>query len=431
MNRDCVRRASRSYAVPHFRWTSAIDPRHHFLLITIHLPSAYYMLRTVTLHATRPSQILNSSFTMGKKKAKSEYNDYLEDTRYQSTNEIRSTLQSSSSLTRTVSPPTDKHPPHQRNSKPKAKNPQLTHFLCLPLVTSSNRAQLDDALTQLRNDVQRLTPVPSKAVRPVGTLHLTLGVMSLSPSQLSDAIAHLQGLELGRLLRGITTKKMAEEASEASQTVANAIGENGGAVTHPTPTLPASADAMAGADLDPDVLAVQLRGLVPMQKPNQTSILYAEPYDKSGRLMRFSESVRGSFEGHGWVLEDKRGLKLHATMLNTIYAKDRRAKKDRVDGAGGTLDDGQSSGETAGVGEQGVSQGGKGAYGEEGVRPDTKSFMRFDAEALMQAYNGFVWANDVRIDRVQICKMGAKKILHEETGEVMDEQYEVVAESIL
>ena len=147
--------------------------------------------------------------------------------------------------------------------------------------------------------------------------------------------------------------------------------------------------------------------------------------------MRFSESVRGSFEGHGWVLEDKRGLKLHATMLNTIYAKDRRAKKDRVDGAGGTLDAGQSSGETAGVGKQGVNQGEQGTYGEEGVRPDTKSFMLFDAEALMQAYDGFVWANDVRIDRVQICKMGAKKILHEETGEVMDEQYEVVAESIL
>jgi activating signal cointegrator complex subunit 1 len=418
--------------VPRFRSTLAIDPRHHFLLITTHLPSAHYMLRTLSLHASRPSQILHSSFTMGKKKAKSEYNDFLEDTRYQSTNEIHSTLQSSSSLTRTVSPPTDKHPSHQRNNKPKNKNTQLTHFLCLPLVTSSNRAQLNDALTQLRDDVQRLTPVPPKAVRPVGTLHLTLGVMSLSPSQLSDTITHLQGLELGRLLRGITTKKMAEEASEASQTLANAIGENGAAVAHPTPTLPASENAMTGADLDPDLLAVQLRGLVPMQKPSQTSILYAEPCDKSGRLMRFSESVRGSFEERGWVLEDKRGLKLHATMLNTIYAKDRRAKRERGDKAGGTLGAGGGGGEeSAGVGKQGISQGGNEANGEEGVRQDAKSWMRFDAEALMQAYDGFVWANDVRIDRVQICKMGARKILNEETGEVLDEQYEVVAEKRL
>ena len=362
---------------------------------------------------------------MGKKKAKSEYNDFLEDTRYQSTNEIRPTLQSSSSLTRTVSPPTDNR---QRSSKPKTKNPQLTHFLCLPLVTSSNRAQLSDALTQLRDDVQRLTPVPPKAVRPVGTLHLTLGVMSLSPSQLSDAIAHLQGLELGRLLRGITTRKTAEEASEANQTLANAIGENGGAVAHPTPTLPASENAMTGADLDPGVLAVQLRGLVPMQKPSQTSILYAEPYDKSGRLMRFSESVRGSFEERGWVLEDKRGLKLHATMLNTIYAKERRVRRERGDRGDAALGAREGGGEEgADVGKQGINQEGDKANGEQ----DTKSWMRFDAEALMQAYDGFVWANDVRIDRVQICKMGAKKILHEETGEVMDEQYEVVAESIL
>lgn len=370
---------------------------------------------------------------MGKKKAKSEYNDFLEDTRYQSTNEIRSTLQSTSSLTRTVPPPTDKHPSHQRNSKPKPKNPQLTHFLCLPLVTSSNRTQLNDALTQLRDDVQRLAPVPPKAVRPVGTLHLTLGVMSLSPNQLSDAIAHLEGLELGRLLRGITTKKMAEEASEASQSLANAIGENGAAVAHPTPTLPASENAMTGADLDPDVLAVQLRGLVPMQKPSQTSILYAEPYDKSGRLMRFSESVRGSFEERGWVLEDKRGLKLHATMLNTIYAKERRGKRERGDRSDVVaLGSGKGSGEeSAGVGKQGVNQEENEGNGEEGVRQDAKSWMRFDAEALMQAYDGFVWAKDVRIDRVQICKMGAKKILHEGTGEVLDEQYEVVAESSL
>jgi activating signal cointegrator complex subunit 1 len=190
---------------------------------------------------------------------------------------------------------------------------------------------------------------------------------------------------------------------------------------------------MTGADLDPGVLAVQLRGLVPMQKPSQTSILYAEPYDKSGRLMRFSESVRGSFEERGWVLEDKRGLKLHATMLNTIYAKERRGKRERGDRSDVVaLGSGKGSGEeSAGVGKQGVNQEENEGNGEEGVRQDAKSWMRFDAEALMQAYDGFVWAKDVRIDRVQICKMGAKKILHEGTGEVLDEQYEVVAESSL
>ncbi|KAF3008992.1 hypothetical protein E8E13_011550 [Curvularia kusanoi] len=370
---------------------------------------------------------------MGKKKTRGEYNDFLEDTRYQSTNDIHATLQSTSSLTRTVSPPQHKSQAQHRNSKPKTKNPQLTHFLCLPLITPETRPQLNDALARLRHDVQRLTPVPPKAVRPVGTLHLTLGVMSLSPTQLSDATTHLQDLEIDRLLRGITTKKMAEEASEASQTQANTVGENGATVAHPTPALPTSENAMMGADLDPDTLTVQLRGLVPMQKPRQTSILYAEPNDKSGRLMRFAESVRGSFEERGWVLEDKRGLKLHATMLNTIYAKDRKAKPNR----GGKLDITAQPGregreEAAGLGKQSTDEEGNDAS-EEGksAAKDAKSWMRFDAEALMQAYKDFVWAEDVRIDRVQICKMGAKKILHEETGDVIDEQYEVVAENRL
>jgi activating signal cointegrator complex subunit 1 len=50
--------------------------------------------------------------------------------------------------------------------------------------------------------------------------------------------------------------------------------------------------------------------------------------------------------------------------------------------------------------------------------------MRFDASRLIERYRDFVWAQDVRVDKVQICKMGAKKIWSGE--EVVDERYEVV-----
>lgn len=56
--------------------------------------------------------------------------------------------------------------------------------------------------------------------------------------------------------------------------------------------------------------------------------------------------------------------------------------------------------------------------------------MRFDATELVERYKDFVWAENVRIDRVQICKMGAKKIFNE-SGEVVDEEYEVVGEKII
>jgi activating signal cointegrator complex subunit 1 len=57
--------------------------------------------------------------------------------------------------------------------------------------------------------------------------------------------------------------------------------------------------------------------------------------------------------------------------------------------------------------------------------------MRFDARALIDSYKAFTWAKDVRIDRVQICKMGAKKVWSggkDGEGEVVDEKYEVVCE---
>jgi activating signal cointegrator complex subunit 1 len=57
--------------------------------------------------------------------------------------------------------------------------------------------------------------------------------------------------------------------------------------------------------------------------------------------------------------------------------------------------------------------------------------MRFDARGLIESYKDFMWAEDLRIDCVQICKMGAKKIWsggREGEGDVVDERYEVVFE---
>lgn len=391
-------------------------------------PYSTCMLGTSLLrHVYRYSPTIRQSFIMGKKKAKGEYNDFLEDNRYQNSNEIHSTLQSSSSLTRTISPPGSKSQPHHLGSGPKPKSLQLTHFLCLPLITSVNRPQLDQALVQLRKDVQRLTPVPSKAVRPVGTLHLTLGVMSLSPDKLSEAISHLDELDIGQLLRGITTRMVAEEASEAA---ANGVSENGGAVANPSITHPYG--NIAPPNADPDCLAVQLRGLLPMQKPHQTSILYAEPKDATGRLRRFAESIRGSFEQKGLVLEDSRGLKLHATVLNTIYAKSKggRRGKPETEGEVVTVPSNEKADKVTSNSEPGVDNKDDTIIRGK-ANTDSKSWMRFDAEGLIEAYRDFVWADNVRMDRVQICRMGAKKTLDEATGEVVDEQYEVVAEKSL
>jgi activating signal cointegrator complex subunit 1 len=68
--------------------------------------------------------------------------------------------------------------------------------------------------------------------------------------------------------------------------------------------------------------------------------------------------------------------------------------------------------------------------GSDGHGPKAKGQRIFDAAKIVEQYKDVVWAKNVRIDRVQICKMGAKKILGDD-DEVLDEQYEVVAEKVL
>ena len=64
-------------------------------------------------------------------------------------------------------------------------------------------------------------------------------------------------------------------------------------------------------------------------------------------------------------------MKLHATVVNTIYAREAKSGKKRW---------GKGSG-------------------------------KFDARELVERYREFEWARDVRMERVSICEMGAKKIL--------------------
>jgi activating signal cointegrator complex subunit 1 len=61
----------------------------------------------------------------------------------------------------------------------------------------------------------------------------------------------------------------------------------------------------------------------------------------------------------------------------------------------------------------------------QGHGPNAKSLLKFDATDLMAQYEDFVWIDNVSIERVQICKMGAKKVL-DESGAVVSEEYEEV-----
>jgi activating signal cointegrator complex subunit 1 len=358
---------------------------------------------------------------MGKKKQVGEYNDFVDGEKLRDNGEIRTSLNGTSSFTQASSTPHARQDPKvgfnlvnvKGKGRGEPKKSPLTHFLCLPLVTPKSRPSLSTSLAQLKQDLAKNDICPPKAVRPPGTLHLTLGVMSLNDTDLEKTKQYLQNFKLHVLLRDLTMYLAAQRAAEDGT-----IAENLNAAGLP----------------DTDALTVNLEGLRAMHEPHKTSILYAAPKDKTERLVAFAEGVKEGFEQEGWLKKDGRDLLLHATIINTIYAKDkgRRHAKPRdvekkvlpQDERHEASDDNDENNNTSeNINDvQARSQG----HG-----PNAKAWIRFDARTLIEQYKDFTWAEDVRIDRVQICKMGAKKSWSggaEGVGEVVDEEYEVVAE---
>ncbi|KAF2741756.1 hypothetical protein M011DRAFT_413921 [Sporormia fimetaria CBS 119925] len=307
---------------------------------------------------------------------------------------------------------------HHNNNHPKAgKKPQLTHFLCLPLVTETTRPQLQTGLERLGKEVEESGVVPRKAVRPVGTLHLTLGVMSLDGMGVEGVGEMVENLDVSALFEEETTTT--EPHTGVTQPAAAAeVGKTG---IEPEP--------QADQEPQPHPLTISLRSLTPMQAPHKTSILYAEPVDPSGRLPGFANRLRSYFEERGVVVKEGRALRLHATVLNTIYAKPKNRGGKKGTG-GGWKGKGKGKERVRPKGDVMSAEMGEEASAPEraeGHGVNAKSWRNFDARELIERYRDFVWAEEVVIDRIQVCKMGAKKLVNE-SGEVVDEEYEVVFE---
>ncbi|KAI1093761.1 kinase A anchor protein [Rostrohypoxylon terebratum] len=237
--------------------------------------------------------------------------------------------------------------------------PSPTHFLCLPLVTRASRHQLAASLSNFSADVTSPDSfaIPEQAIRPLGTLHLTIGVMSFPKDEgLEKAVALLKTLAPRSILAGV-------KAASASSATADSVG---------------GADGIEPSGSPPPLLPLTLRGLHPMQSASKTSVLYASPSDTEGTLQRFCEKLRSTFQEAGLMAMENRPLLLHATILNTIYVKGR--KKGR------------------------------------------KEKLLIDASGILDRYDDYVWMENVPVEKIAICKMGAKK---QEDG---DEAYEVEAE---
>ena len=308
------------------------------------------------------------------------------------------------------------------------KRPPLTHFLCLPLLTTTSIPQLQESLSLFKQSVTRPAKsqipanedadatasttkavIPEKAFRPLGVLHLTLGVMSLrSGEKMNAAKDFLESLNLSELLVESGSHPVESNHGKDVSRVNN-IAQMGldSPQSESAGTAPACLETLKGVVTPPSLprpklsvepLVISLQGLQAFPGPHKATVLHCPPHDQTSRLYPFCSKLKQIFTEAGLLEPDTRPLVLHATIVNTVYAKKvRRYEKRRTDA------------------------------------------ISFDATEIMRTYNEkvgietgsaageFVWANDILIDRVRICEMGAKLVEDEKLGQ----EYAVFAEKMI
>ena len=210
-----------------------------------------------------------------------------------------------------------------RHNPRKEKKPQLTHFLCLPLVNSISLPQLESSLATFKAAipaspaqqeqgpngpqkaiVQQERPlIPGGALRPVGTLHLTLGVMSLpTKERFEEALEFFQSLDLVAMMR------KAEEKTKRSRSGNDRMEQPS------SPSLPESrgdgefdsaqetvGSATTVSQTMPRPFNVSLESLHALPRARSATVLHAAPVDSTSRLYPFCELLRDKFLEAGFL----------------------------------------------------------------------------------------------------------------------------------
>ena len=143
-------------------------------------------------------------------------------------------------------------------------------------------------------------------------------------------------------------------------------------------------DQSPGMGSDGSELRITLRGLRSMHSASKTSVLYSPPVDEDHRLQSFCQKLWELFKDAGYLVPESRPLLLHATIVNTVYVP-------------GTM--------------------------ERGTHGRNRGKLMIDARDFLELYEDCEWMSDVRLEKVAICQMGARKL------EDADEEYVIEGEA--
>ncbi|KAJ5983583.1 hypothetical protein N7481_005682 [Penicillium waksmanii] len=197
--------------------------------------------------------------------------------------------------------------PQPRNQRPK-KKPPLTHFLCLPLVNEASLPQLEASVATFKADYPPVPVaelphsqdpavqqdisrplIPHGALRPLGTLHLTLGVMSLAKKdRLSEALTFFRSLDLRALMR--EAERVAGDLRATKLSSKDLRGVN-----TPSESCPATFSHS-------NKFMISLESLHALPRPKTATVLHASPVDPTGRLYPFCIMLRDKFIEAGFIV---------------------------------------------------------------------------------------------------------------------------------
>lgn len=199
--------------------------------------------------------------------------------------------------------------PRQPRNQRSEKRPPLTHFLCLPLVNGTSLPQLESSIAAFKaahppipvaelpkgngqerpaHEQDASAPlIPEGSIRPLGTLHLTLGVMSLpTKERLEEAIAFFHSLDLAALMR------------EADRVAVRLRQRRRAQDTY------ADSKSSAGQSF-----SISLESLHALPRAKSATVLHASPVDPTGRLYPFCVMLRDKFLEAGFMESEAREKK--------------------------------------------------------------------------------------------------------------------------
>lgn len=292
---------------------------------------------------------------------------------------------------------------------------------------------------------QDLRRIPTGAHRPPGTLHLTLGVMDLSDQKdMERALQLLEDIDYVDLLRQaesvVQERQLNRENRRKERPLVDKIPDEVRSSKSPLESLdraisppPFSSSSSKSNDAStpnqslPRPMSLTLHGLGTFQSPRSSRVFFAHAHDPSKRLQTFAELVRQNFMDAGLITET-RPLVLHATIANMIYVKSRKGqggKAGEVDARAilrlfnNVEEDGESalnrqqplgSSDADAANSPSKSQGASDLITNQ--LPSSSILLDPRSSSTNTGYErqpqGHIWARDIKLDRVRICKMGAE-----------------------